>query len=599
MAKKITPVDYTSRDFQKIKKDLLNYTKRYYPDTYKDFNEVSFGSLMLDLVSYVGDNLSFYLDYNANESFINTSLEYDTVLMHAKQLGYKHNPARSSVGLVDIYMPVPADAVNVGPNLNYLPKMRKGSTFSTPGGNSFTLNEDIEFYSEDVEVVGTEVSTDGSKTTYYVMKTQGRVISGETKQTTVQVGDFKKFRKIDIPGDSVTEIISVQDSEGNKYYEVDFLSQNTIYRPVMNLNTGSIDSTAPSIMKPYPVTRRFVVERSGFRTYLVFGYGSEKEIKDNKVADPSEVVMKTTGKNYISDVTFDPSTLLTTEKFGVGPVNTTLTITYRTNTQNNSNAAAGAVSIVDNPIIDFRNEQNLQTAKINYITDNIQVFNEAPINGDILIPTTEEIKRRAAARFATQGRAVTKQDYVSSVYAMPAQFGSVKRAAIFRDNDDLRRNMNMFIVSENSIGQLEPSSAVLKDNLKTWLNSIRMVNDSVDILDASIIDLGIEFEIVAQKDVNKNAVFNLAKEEIYRQLTENAAEIGEPFYISEVFRILKEVDEVLDVVNIKVTSKTGINYSNYQLNIENNISPEGRVIYLPHNSIWQIKYKSDIVGTVR
>ncbi len=601
MTKKIIPVDYTSKDFTRIKKDLLNYAKRYYPQAYKDFNEASFGSLVMDLVSYVGDNLSFYLDYNANESFINTSLEYDTVLMHAKQLGYKHNPSRSSVGEIDIYMPVPADAINTGPDVDYLPRMRKGSTFSTPGGNTFTLNEDVEFYSnpDEIEAVGTEVSTDGSRTTYYVLKTKGKVVSGEASQTSVSIGDFKRFRKIEVPAESVTEIISVEDSQGNEYYEVDFLSQNTIYRPIVNLSTDSIDETAPSIMKAYPVPRRFVVEREGTKTYLVFGYGSEKEIKDNKVADPSEVVLKVTGKPYVSDATFDPSTLLSTEKFGVGPVSTTLTISYRKNTANNVNAAVGAITNVDNPIIEFRNVQNLQSAKVNYITNNIQVFNEDPINGDILVPTTEEIKRRAASQFATQGRAVTLQDYVSSVYAMPSQFGSVKRAAIHRDNDDLRRNMNLFVISENAAGQMETCSSVLKDNLKTWLNSIRMVNDSLDILDASVVDLGIEFEIIAQSDTNKNEVFNLAKEEIFKQLTETPPEIGEPFYLSEVFKILKEVDEVLDVINVKITSKTGTNYTSFKLNIEDNTSPEGRVIYLPQNCIWQIKYKSDIIGTVR
>lgn len=599
MPKKVIPVDYTSRDFQKIKKDLLNYAKRYYPDTYKDFNEASFGSLVLDLVSYVGDNLSFYLDYNANESFINTSLEYDTVLMHAKQLGYKHNPARSAVGEVDVYIPVPADSVNTGPDLDYLPKMRKGSTFSTPGGNTFTLNKDIEFFSDDVEVVGTEVSADGSRTTYYVLKVKGEVVSGESRQTSIAVGDFKRFRKIEIPGDSITEIMSVEDSEGNEYYEVDFLSQNTIYRPVINLSNDSIDSNSPSVIKAFPVPRRFVVERDGINTFIVFGYGSENEIKENKVADPSEVALKVTGKNYVSDATFDPSRLLTTEKFGVGPVNTTITINYRTNTANNVNAGAGAITSVDNPLVDFRNVQNLQSSKVRYILNNIQVFNESPINGDILVPTTEEIKRRAAAQFATQGRAVTLQDYVSSTYAMPAQFGSVKRAAIYRDNDDLRRNMNLFVISENATGELETCSTTLKNNLKTWLNSVRMVNDSLDILDASIVDFGIEFEVIAQQDVNKNAVFNISKDEIFRKLTDITPEIGEPFYLSEVFKILKDVDEVLDVVNVKITSKTGTNYTSFKLNIEENTSPEGRVIYVPHNTIWQIKYKSDIVGTVR
>ena len=105
--------------------------------------------------------------------------------------------------------------------------------------------------------------------------------------------------------------------------------------------------------------------------------------------------------------------------------------------------------------------------------------------------------------------------------------------------------------------------------------------------------------MIAQQDVNKNTVFNLSKDEIFRQLTDVAPEIGEPFYLSEVFRILKEVDEVLDVINVKITSKSGSNYTSFKLNIEENTSPEGRVIYMPHNTIWQIKYKSDIVGTVR
>jgi len=599
MTKKVIPVDYTSRDFDRIKTDLVNYAKRYYPDTYKDFNEVSFGSLMTDLVAYVGDNLSFYLDYNANESFINTSLEYENVVMHARQLGYRHSPVRSSVGKVDIYVPVPADSVNVGPDLDYLPKMRKGSTFSTPGGNSFTLNKDIEFFSDNVEVVGSEVSTDGSRTTYYIIKAEGEVISGETKQTIVKIDDFKRFRKVVVPGSDVTEILSVTDSTGNEYYEVDFLSQNVVYRPVINLATSSIDSTAPSIMKAYPVPRRFIVERSGLETSIVFGFGSEAEIKSNKVADPSEVALKVTGKNYVSNTSFDPSRLLSTEKLGVAPVNTTLTITYRTNSTENSNAGAGSVSVVDNADLDFRNVQNLQQSKINFILNNIQVFNESPINGDITAPTTEEIKRRASAQFATQGRAVTLQDYISSVYSMPSQFGAVKRAAIYRDNDDLRRNMNMFVISENSQGQLQQSSTPLKNNLKTWLNSVRMVNDSIDILDATIINIGVEFDVIAQSDVNKNNVFNIAKEEIYRQLTETTSEIGEPFYISEIFRILKEVDEVLDVVNVKITSKSGTNYTIYKHNIESNTSPEGRVIYIPHNSIWEVKYRSDIVGTVR
>ena len=565
MAKKLVPIDYTSADFDKIKRDLINYAKKYYPNTYKDFNEVSFGSLMTDLVSYVGDNLSFYLDYNANESFLNTSLEYDNVISHAQQLGYRHSPVRSSVGHIDIYMPVPADNINVAPNSDYLPKMKAGASFATPDGNIYTLVDDVEFYSENVEVLGDEVSTDGSKTTYYILKTKGKVISGENKQTTVEVGDFKRFLKVKIPGANISEIVSVFDTSGNQYYEVEYLSQNVVYRPLINRDQSTVRSDAPSIIKPYPVPRRFVVDRKGQDLFLVFGYGSDAEIKTEKVADPSEVVLDILGKNYVSNTNFDPSKLMTTDKFGVAPVNTDLVVTFR----------------------------------VNNIIRNIEVFNEEPINGDITVPATEEIKRRAAGVFATQKRAVTLQDYVSSTYAMPANFGAIKRAAIYRDDNDLTRNMNMYVISEDVDAKLEKSSTAVKENLKTWLNSIRMVNDSVDIFDSKIINLGIDFEILAKQDVSISAAFNLAKEEIYEQMTKISPEIGEPFQITEIFRILKEVPEVLDVVDIKITTKIGSNYSGFSYNLEDNMSPEGRVLYIPHDCIWEIKYKNDITGTVR
>ena len=62
--KKIIPIKYTSREFATIKRDLLEHAQRYYSNSYKDFSENSFGSLMVDTVAYVGDILSYYLDYN-------------------------------------------------------------------------------------------------------------------------------------------------------------------------------------------------------------------------------------------------------------------------------------------------------------------------------------------------------------------------------------------------------------------------------------------------------------------------------------------------------------------------------------------------------
>jgi len=601
MSKKIIPIDYTSNDFEKIKKDLVNYAKKYYPNTYKDFNETSFGSLMTDLVAYVGDSLSFYLDYNANESFLNTSLEYDNVLNHAQQLGYKHNPHRSSIGQVDIYVSIPAAESNVAPNLAYLPKIVRGSTFSTAAGNVFTLIDDIEINMSNPTIEADQVSADGSKVTYYISRVTGRVISGEENQTTVDVEDFKRFLKIPIPGVNITDIISVVDSEGNEYFEVDNLSQNVVYRPVLaRQNQGSsIDPLAASVMRPFPVPRRFIVERTANQVYVVFGYGSESEIKNNIVSDPSEIVLDIAGKNYISNASFDPSKLMTTDKFGVTPVNTTLTISYRTNSLDNVNAAAGSITRVLNPILEFRDIQNLEQAKINYIISNLQVTNPTPINGDISIPTTEEIKRRAQATFAMQKRAVTLQDYVSAVYAMPPNFGSVKRAAIFRDEDDFRRNLNLYIVGEDENEKLQVCSSAIKQNIKTWLNSVRMINDSLDIFDASIINLGIEYTILCASDVNKNEILSLATEEIFQKLNETRPEIGEPFNITQVYRILRNIDEIIDVQDVKITTKNSQSHSSYGVEVGSR-TPQSNMsqIQLPKTTIWEIKYKNDIIGNI-
>ncbi len=599
MTKKLVPIDYTGNDFDSIKKSLVNYAKKYYPNTSKDFNEASFGALMTDLVSYVGDSLSFYLDYNANESFLETSLEYDNVIMHANQMGYRHSATRSSVGEVDIYMPIPANAALAEPDTNYLPKIKKGATFSTSEGTIFTLIDDVNFLSQESEYVGDELSADGSTVTYYIIKKSARVISGENRQTILEVGDFKRFLKLKVPATNISEIVSVVDTNGNEYYEVDYLSQNVVHRPVVNRDASTQTAAATSIIKPFPVPRRFVVERKGQDVFLVFGYGSESEIKKEKVADPSEIVLDILGKNYVSNVTFDPSKLLTTEKFGVSPVNTNLTVTYRTNTEDNVNAAVGSITTIVEPNIEFTNPQNLDAAKIQYITRNLEVYNEQPVNGDITVPTTEEIKKRAFANFASQGRAVTLQDYVSATYAMPVNFGSVKRAAVYRDENDLTRNMNMFIISEDSNAKLETSSTVLKQNLKTWLNSVKMVNDSVDILDAVVLNLGIEFEVVGQKNVSTNQVFNAVREELFEQLTITPPEIGEPFQVTEIFRILKEVPEVLDVVNIKIVNRAGANYSNFSIDMDTYMGTEGRTLHIPNHVIWELKYESDITGTVR
>ena len=132
-------INYTSKDFDSIKLDLLGHARRYYPDNYKDFNNSSFGSMMLDAVAYVGDIMSFYLDYQVNESFLETALDSENVRRLAKRYGYKYLGNPAAYGTATFYVIVPAASSGLGPDLNYVPIIKTGTGVQSTSGVNFLL----------------------------------------------------------------------------------------------------------------------------------------------------------------------------------------------------------------------------------------------------------------------------------------------------------------------------------------------------------------------------------------------------------------------------------------------------------------------------
>jgi len=594
--KKIVPVKYTSRDFHSIKKDLVDHAKRYYPNTFKDFNEASFGSLMLDTVAYVGDMLSFYLDYSVNESFLETSIQYENVLNHANQMGYKFRNSPSSTGVCDFYVTVPASNATGQPNTAYFPVLVAGTTLQSTNGTVFTLIENVSFESAgygDREVY--ERNPDGV-VTFYLLRASGQVVSGELVEQEIKIGDFERFKKATIIGSDIGKIVSVYDSEGKQYYEVDYLSQNIIYRAIPNL--GDNKETVPSIFKPYAVPRRFIVEEKRDRIVLQFGYGSEDELKNKSLVDPADIALQVDGRNYVTDSSFDPVKITKTDKFGVAPANTTLIVTYRRNTNENVNVATGQVTEVIRPIVRFKDQASLNFDVRQHIISNIEVDNPNPIIGDISAPSTDEIKRRAIDAYAMQNRAVTLQDYKAAVYTMPSHFGAIKRCSVRRDADSARRNLKIYVTSEDASGKLIASNETLKNNLRNYLNNIKMINDTADIVDATIVNIGVEFKITVEREVNANDTYVKCVNELAEDL-EILKEIGEPFYITDIMRILKNVDGVTDVLEMRLVNKTGGNYSSEEHNIGSNLSAGGTILTVKENMILEIKYPhNDIIGSV-
>lgn len=597
MAKKTLPIKYTSRDFNSIKEELVEYAKRYYPKTFQDFNEASFGALMLDTVAYVGDVLSFYLDYQVNESFIDTASEYDNVLRLGKQFGFKFNQAQVSYGYVSLYVLVPAVETGLAPDERYMPILRKGSRFTSSEGHTFTLNENVNFSDSKNEIVVARVDSDTGAQTYYAVKARGQVISGELEQEIVEIGEFEKFLKVDLGSSNITEIVSVHDSEGNEYYEVDYLSQNIIYRTITN--RGEDKELVPSVMKALAVARRFTVEQERNRTFLQFGHGSDSEVFNDLVVDPSELLLKVHGKDYTTDKSFDPTNLVANDKFGIAPSNTSLRIVYRVNTTENSNASVDSVNTVSSPIFDFDERASLDGTEIRTVIDSLEVTNEDRILGDVGLPTIMELKERIKGTFSSQNRAVTKQDYISIIYNMSSEFGSVKKCNVVQDKDSFKRNINIFVVSEDTDGRLITPPIALQENLKTWLNRYRMLNDTIDIIPAKIINFGIDFKIISDINSNKYDVLLNATRELQNSFSRKF-DIGESLVITDIAKILNGVRGVVDTIDVEIIPLAGNDYSDVSYDIEKRISADGRFLNVPEDHILELKFASkDIKGSVK
>ena len=593
--KKIIPINYTNREFSEIKSDLVEIAQRFYPDTFQDFSEGSFGSLIIDAVAYVGDQLSFYLDYNVNESFLDTANQFNNVVRHGNVLGYKYSGQSSTYGEVSVFVLVPASATGIGPDKRYMPILRRGTTFSAQNNSSYILTENVDFANPQNDVVVARVNDATGAPTYYAVKAAGTVVSGRYGTETISVGPFERFKKIKLRNSNVAEIISVIDKEGNEYFEVDYLSQDFVHREISNSNYKS--DHVPSILKPVLISRKFVLQLAANSAILQFGNGKSSET--SAAATPASLALDLFGKDYVVDSSFDPTKLSKNENFGIVPSNTQLTITYRTNNPSNSNISTGGLNKKANVLMNFTNEQRLGAGTIRTVRSSLEVFNDKPIIDSVSTLNSEEVKRRIFDTFATQNRAVTQSDYESVAMRMPAKFGSIKRVSVMKDMDSLKRNLNMYIISEAPNGKLIKTNQTIKNNLKTWLQSYRMINDTIDILDPFIINLGIEFVIRTNSGANKYDVLSNSMNVLAAKYL-NPLYIGESFLISDVYQTLKEVEGVLDVTKVKIVNKKGANYSGNVIVINDNLSPEGNELVCPKNAIFEIKHPSvDIIGRLK
>ncbi len=593
--KKKVAINYTNRDYESIRDDLTQIAERFYPDTFQDFSEGSFGAMMLDAVAYVGDQLSFYLDYNVNETFLDTAYQYGNVVRQGRILGYKNTGRPSTYGKVAIYVQIPASSVGLGPDTRYIPTLKRGTRFTSQNGLNFVLTANVDFADPKNPVVVARTDTTTGAPSYYAIKAYGDVVSGFFGVEQVTCGDFQRFKRIRLGNENISEIVSVTDSDGNEYFEVDYLAQDMVYKELTNKNYKA--DNVPSVLKPLLVSRKFQVVYEPEGVYLQFGSGEDGAT--DVVAEPQNVAMNIFGKTYVTDEAFDPSRLTNNKSFGIVPTNTTLTVAYRQTNPTNSNVAAGGINQVSSILVDFEDLAILADNQVSFIRNSFEVSNEEPIVGNVSNPTTAEVKQRIYDTFPTQNRAVTQKDYESLTYRMPLKFGSVKRCSVQKDPDSQKRNLNVYVISENTLGKLVETNSTIKKNLKVWLNNYRMINDTIDILDPFIINFGINFVVKPDSSANKFDVLDRCVERLTNKYR-NSMFIGERLSISEIFSVLNKVSGVNDVVKVQIVNKNTSNYSSVVFPIQENLSPDGDYLLTPLNAILEMKFPEvDIKGKLR
>ena len=446
-------------------------------------------------------------------------------------------------------------------------------------------------------MVAAKFDSSNGQTTHFAIKAVGQIVSGVFSRITVDLtsSTFEKFKKIRIGDSTYSEVISVTDSDGNTYYEVDNLSQEVVFKETTNREAST--EGVRSILKPFVATRRFVLEQDDTGTYLQFGFGSESS-EAEEIADPAKVFLEMHGKNYISSQTFDPSRLIGTTKLGVAPSGTTLTVIAKANTTDLSSAGANSVTSVGTARMKFPSEINLISSKKSAVVSSLEITNEEPIIGSAERMTNEELKQRAKSYYASQGRAVTRQDYESLIYSMPNKFGIIKRVSVVNDPSATNRRMAIYITSEGSTGKLASANDRLKQNIKNWLSQYKSLNDVIDIYDAKIVNFGIDFKVSVDPQFSNENILSRCNTAI-RNYFSNQSYIGEPLYITRLYAILSKVDGVADVKKVRVYQKTGGNYSMVRMNFKEAMSQDGTFIKTPKNVIMELKFPTtDVKGVL-
>jgi hypothetical protein len=608
-------IRYLNRDFSNLRSSLINFSRTYFPSTYNDFTPSSTGMLFIEMAAYVGDILSFYQDNQFQETFIQYARQNENVFGLAYQLGYKPKVTSPAIVDVDVYQQLPA--ITSGsitfPDYTYALKVGENTIVNSTNGTSFILEDPIDFSisssNDPTEVTVYQIS--GTQPTFYLLKKTRKAISATINTTTVSFGTPQKFSTSTINGTNIIGILDVFDSDGNQWYEVDNLAQESVFTSIPNTptndpNLSGADDT-PNLLKIQQVQRRFTsrfLNESVLQ--LEFGAGTTGDNDEEFTPNPDNVGLGLPFQKSKLTTAYSPLNFVLTNTYGIAPSNTTLTIRYLTGGGLTSNIDANTLTGINTNLTTFINSSISNTALAQTIFNSVASNNPIAASGGTAGDTLEEIRQNALGNYQNQLRTVTPQDYLIRVLSMPSSYGAVAKAyAQAAKLSDTALNeaptvLDLYVLSYDLNQNLRVASTALKQNIKTYLSQYKMINDSIKIKDAFIINIGIDYDVVVLPNYNNNEVLLRCNNALINQFNIEDWQINQPIIMRDLYVLLDRIEGVQTVKNIRIYNKTGtsLGYSNYSYDVEGALV-NGIIYPSIDPMMFEVKYpNTDIKGRV-
>jgi hypothetical protein len=616
MATKKRNIQYINKDFGELRASLVDYAKTYFPTTYNDFTEASPGMMFMEMAAYVGDVLSFYLDNQLQETYLQYARQTDNLFELAYMFGYRPNVTQVATTDIDFYQQVPAifSGSTYIPDFSYALFINQNARVSSPNiQNVAFLIEDPVDFSVSSSGDPTEVSifsTSGGNPTYFLLKKTRKAISSTISTTTFSFGAPVQFSTVTINSSRIVGILDIFDTNSNQWYEVDYLAQDTVYDSIKNTNINDpnlsqYSGDTPYILKLKQVQRRFTSRFLNSQTLqLQFGAGTANDTDENIVPNSNNVGIGLPFEKSKLNAAYAPSNFMFTKTYGIAPSATTLTVRYLTGGGVTSNVPANSLTNLSSNTT-FLNS-NLNTTTANTIFASLAVTNPIAASGGGDGDTIEEIRQNASANFATQLRNVTQDDYLVRTLSMPAKYGIVSKAFIEPTKaqsisaGESNSILDLYVLSYDINQKLSISSQAIKQNVINYLSQYRMVNDAVNIKDGFIINIGVNFDIIILPNYNSNQVLAGCIVALQDYFAIDKWQINQPILLRDIYILLDKIDGVQTVKTVNITNLVGENLGYSPYAYDTTAATINNVIYPSLDpSIFEVKYPTqDIQGRV-